>query len=77
MSAKAALFNVGLRQGVLAIDEAREMIGLAPLPDGLGQMNRTTLDTVDISIANEMQLQKLKQGEKEDDTGTGKENNPV
>lgn len=60
MSAKAAIFNVGLRQGVLNIDDAREMIGLAPLPDGLGQMNRTTLDTVDIEIANEMQLQKLK-----------------
>ena len=75
MSAKAALFNVGLRQGVLAIDDAREMIGLPPLPDGLGQMNRTTLDTVDISIANEMQLQNLKQGAKKDDTG--KENKPL
>ena len=55
MAAKASLFNVGLRQGVLTIDDAREMIGLAPLPDGLGTMVRVTADTMDIKLVNEMQ----------------------
>lgn len=73
MSAKAALFNVGLRQGVLTIDDAREMIGLPPLPDGLGQMTRVTADTLDIKLVNEMQaaqkgLTKIKEND------NGKEN---
>lgn len=73
MSAKAALFNVGLRQGVLTIDDAREMIGLPPLPDGLGQMTRVTADTLDIKLVNEMQaaqkgLTKIKEN------NNGKEN---
>ena len=73
MSAKAALFNVGLRQGVLTIDDAREMIGLPPLPDGLGTMVRVTADTMDIKLVNEMQaaqkgLTKIKEN------NNGKEN---
>jgi len=60
LSAKAALFNVGLRQGVLTIDDAREMIGLPPLPDGKGTKVRVTADTVDIDIADEYQLGKYK-----------------
>lgn len=70
LSAKAALFNVGLRQGVIKIDDAREMIGLAPLSDGLGQMIRVTSDTMDITLANEMQ--KAQKGVKENDTDKGK-----
>jgi HK97 family phage portal protein len=73
MSAKAALFSVGLRQGVLTIDDAREMIGLPPLPDGLGTMVRVTADTMDIKLVNEMQaaqkgLTKIKEN------NNGKEN---
>jgi HK97 family phage portal protein len=65
MQAKAQLFSVGLRQGVLSIDDAREMIGLAPLPDGLGQAIRVTADTMDIKYVNEMQ--KAQKGVKENE----------
>jgi HK97 family phage portal protein len=70
LTAKTALFNVGLRQGVLKIDDAREMIGLAPLPDGLGQKIRVTADTVDITIADKYQLGKFKIKEEENENGT-------
>lgn len=75
MQAKAQLFSVGLRQGVLNIDDAREMIGLAPLPDGLGKMTRVTADTMDIKLVNEMQkAQKgVKENEKNDSSGTKNE----
>lgn len=55
MQSKSALFSVGLRQGILSIDDAREMIGLPPLPDGLGTMIRVSADTMDIKLVNEMQ----------------------
>lgn len=55
LSAKTSFFNVGLRQGVLSPDEAREMIGLAPIEGGFGKMIRTTADTVDITKVNEYQ----------------------
>lgn len=67
LNAKTAFFNVGLRQGVLNIDDAREMVGLAPLPDGLGQKIRVTADTVDITIADDYQLGKTKIKEKENE----------
>lgn len=71
MQAKAQLFSVGLRQGVLNIDDAREMIGLPPLPDGLGQMIRVTADTMDIKLVNEMQ--KAQKGVKDEtNNGSGK-----
>lgn len=71
MQAKAQLFSVGLRQGVLSIDDAREMIGLAPLPDGLGQAIRVTADTMDIKYVNEMQ--KAQKGVKDEtNNGSGK-----
>jgi HK97 family phage portal protein len=66
LAAKTALFNVGLRQGVLKIDDAREMIGLPPLPDGLGQAIRVTGDTIDIKIADEYQLSKVKAVKKDE-----------
>jgi HK97 family phage portal protein len=74
LQAKTALFNVGLRQGVLKIDDAREMIGLPPLPNGLGQKIRVTADTVDITIADKYQLGKYKinkeESNGEEDTAT-------
>lgn len=72
LQAKTALFSVGLRQGVLTIDDAREMIGLPPLPDGLGQMTRVTADTMDIKLVNEMQAAQkganIKESENDDET---------
>lgn len=59
LQAKTALFNVGLRAGVLNIDEAREMIGQPPLPNGLGRMYRVTADTVNIEQADKYQLGKV------------------
>ena len=76
LQAKTALFGVGLRQGVLNIDDAREMIGLAPLPDGLGQMTRVTADTLDIKLVNEMQAaQKGANIKEKNDDGTKNQEN--
>ena len=76
LQAKTALFGVGLRQGVLNIDDAREMIGLAPLPDGLGQMTRVTADTMDIKLVNEMQAaQKGANIKEKNDDGTKNQEN--
>lgn len=76
LQAKTALFSVGLRQGVLNIDDAREMIGLAPLPDGLGQMTRVTADTMDIKLVNEMQAaQKGANIKEKNDDGTKNQEN--
>jgi len=70
LAAKTAFFNVGLRQGVLNIDEAREMVGLAPLPDGKGQMIRVTADTISIEKVDEYQAaQKGVKTSKEDKNG--------
>jgi HK97 family phage portal protein len=55
ITSKTGLFNVALRQGILKIDEAREMIGLTPLPDGKGQMIRVTADTISIDKVDEYQ----------------------
>lgn len=52
---KTAFLSVAGRGGYINIDEGREMIGLPPLPDGLGQMYRVTADTMDIKLVNEMQ----------------------
>jgi HK97 family phage portal protein len=74
LSAKTALFNVGLRQGVLCIDDAREMIGLPPLPDGKGQMIRVTADTISIDKVDEYQAaQKGVKNYEEQDNGTKSE----
>ena len=76
LQAKTALFSVGLRQGVLNIDDAREMIGLSPLPDGLGQMTRVTADTMDIKLVNEMQAaQKGANIKEKNDDGTKNQEN--
>lgn len=70
LQAKTAMFSVGLRQGVLNIDEAREMIGLQPLPDGKGQMIRVTADTISIDKVDEYQAaQKGANKSKENENG--------
>ena len=44
LSAKTALFSVSSRQGVMNLDEMREIIGLPPIPGGYGQMYRGTAE---------------------------------
>ena len=55
LATKTAFFNVVSRNGVMNNDEMREMIGYAPLPDGLGRKYRVTLDTVNIEYADAYQ----------------------
>ena len=72
LQAKTAFFSVGLRTGLINIDEGRERIGLAPLPDGLGQMYRTTKDTADIKIVNAIQAAEQNKNILEEGNGTSK-----
>jgi len=66
LQAKTALFSVASRQGVMNLDEMREMIGLAPIPDGYGKMFRVTADTISIDKVDEYQAaQKGVETEKE------------
>ncbi len=55
LAAKSSFIQNSLRSGVLNIDEAREMVGYPPLPNGFGQMWRTTADTIDVTKVNEYQ----------------------
>ena len=64
LQAKTNLFSVAIRQGIMNIDECREMIGQPPLANGLGQTYRVTADTIDITVANQYQLGKVNQVEK-------------
>lgn len=73
LQSKTSLFSVAIRQGILNIDECREMIGQPPLPNGWGKKYRVTADTVDIEIANKYQLGKVNEKDlvsptKEDDS---------
>lgn len=61
LQAKTNLFSVAIRQGILNIDECREMIGQPPLENGLGKTYRVTADTIDIEVANQYQLGKVNQ----------------
>ena len=63
LSSKTQLFNVAIRQGILNIDECRELIGQPPLENGLGKTYRVTADTIDITVANKYQLGKVNQTE--------------
>lgn len=63
LQAKTNLFSVAIRQGILNIDECREMIGQPPLENGLGKKYRVTADTIDIEVANQYQLGKVNQNE--------------
>lgn len=58
LSAKTAFFNVVSRNGTMNADEAREMIGYGPVPNGMGKTYRVTLDTVNIENADEYQKAK-------------------
>ena len=69
LQAKTSLFSVAIRQGILNIDECREMIGQPPLPDGLGKTYRVSADTIDIKVANKYQLGKVNQTETVSTTG--------
>ena len=69
LQAKTSLFGVVIRQGIMNIDECREMIGQPPLPDGLGKTYRVTADTIDIKVANKYQLGKVNQTETVSTTG--------
>lgn len=61
LQSKTNLFSVAIRQGILNIDECREMIGQPPLENGLGRKYRVTADTIDIEVANQYQLGKVNQ----------------
>ena len=61
LQAKTNLFSIAVRQGILNIDECREMIGQPPLENGLGKKYRVTADTIDIEVANQYQLGKVNQ----------------
>ena len=63
LQAKTNLFSVAIRQGIMNIDECREMIGQPPLENGLGKTYRVTADTIDITVANQYQLGKVNQTE--------------
>lgn len=63
LQAKTSLFGVAIRQGILNIDECREMIGQPPLENGYGKTYRVTADTIDITVANKYQLGKVNQTE--------------
>lgn len=63
LQAKTSLFGVAIRQGILNIDECREMIGQPPLQNGYGKTYRVTADTIDITVANQYQLGKVNQTE--------------
>nr|DAH53899.1 MAG TPA: portal protein [Caudoviricetes sp.] len=58
LQAKTAFFSVASRQGLMNIDEMREIIGQPPLPNGLGKMYRVTADTVNIEKVDDYQLSK-------------------
>jgi HK97 family phage portal protein len=55
LQAKTALFGVASRQGLLCIDEMREYLGQAPLPNGLGKMYRVSGDTINLEKVDEYQ----------------------
>ena len=55
LQSKANLFNVASRQGIMNIDEMRELIGQPPLANGLGKMYRVTGDTINLEKVDEYQ----------------------
>ena len=58
LAAKTAFFNVAGRGGIANEDEQREMIGLPPIPGGLGKIYRVTADTINLEKFDEYQLSK-------------------
>lgn len=62
LQAKQNLFNTAARNGIMNIDEMREMIGQPALPNRQGKIYRASADCVDIRIVDKYQLGKV--GEK-------------
>lgn len=58
LSSKTNLFSIASRNGILSIDEMREMLGQPPLANGLGRKHRVSVDCVDIELADKYQLAK-------------------
>lgn len=54
--------NIGteLDKGIINLDEARRKLGYPPLPDGMGQKYRVSLNNVSIDIADDYQLSKAR-----------------
>jgi HK97 family phage portal protein len=72
LQAKTNLFSVASRQGVLNIDEMREMIGQPPLPNGLGKMYRVSADTINLEKVDEYQAaQKGANNKKKEEAANG------
>ena len=61
MASKTSLAQTGLRNGFFNIDEVREQFGYSPLPNGLGQVYRTSADLVNIEIVDDYELGKVGQ----------------
>lgn len=75
LAAKTAFFNVAGRGGIANEDEQREMIGLPPIPGGLGKIYRVTADTINLEKFDEYQLSKngvgAKSAAEEEPSGAG------
>ena len=58
---KVALMNNGILNGYLNQDECREKIGLPPLPDGLGKTYRGNLNSANLDMIDDYQINKATQ----------------
>ena len=58
LTAKVALMSNGILNGYLSQDDCREMIGWAPLPDGLGKEYRGNLNSANLRIIDKYQENK-------------------
>lgn len=61
INSKTSLAQTGLRNGFFNIDEVREQFGYSPLPDGTGQIYRTSADLVNVKVVDDYQLGKVGQ----------------
>lgn len=61
INSKTSLAQTGLRNGFFNIDEVREQFGYSPLPDGTGQVYRTSADLVNVKVVDDYQLGKVGQ----------------
>lgn len=73
LQSKANLFNVASRQGIMNIDEMRELIGQPPLTNGLGKMYRVTGDTINLEKVDEYQKYQKNVPDKKDDDNAEKD----
>lgn len=75
MASKTSLAQTGLRNGFFNIDEVREQFGYSPLPNGLGQVYRTSADLVNIEIVDDYELGKVGQTPKQVSTDISQQTN--